>query len=117
MDIRIINRPIKMSVVSQMAEKQFGDMIKAVVDAQQNIMALGGDLHADDEQLLLEKGSNQKSLWGINLYPAKYATDDFIQFDSMINIRPSQNNRSRNVEDPSTQNHIRQIVSKLIIND
>jgi len=117
MDIRIINQPMSIKVVAQMAETQFGDMIKAAVDVQQEVMALGGDLHADEEQLLLEHGSQQRDLWGINLYPAKFATDEFIQFDSMINIRPSQNNRSRSVEDPTVQHRIREIVGKLVIND
>ncbi|MBI5135344.1 hypothetical protein HZA86_03890 [Candidatus Uhrbacteria bacterium] len=90
-----------------------GDLVKAVVDIEKGIMAIGGELHADEEALLLEHGSRQKDLWGINLYPDKTG-DDFIEFDSMINIRPSQNNRSRGVEDPEIQRKVIRVVDALV---
>jgi hypothetical protein len=71
-------------------------------------------MHADEEQMLLQNGSQQFDLWGINLYPDKFGAEDFIQFDSMINLRPSQNNLSRGVDDKKIQEIIRQIVNKLI---
>lgn len=77
-------------------------------------MAVGGDLHADEEQLLLEKGSRQQELWGINLYPRKFGTDDFIEFDSMINLRPSQNNMTRGVEDSKIRRRIIDVVLTLV---
>jgi hypothetical protein len=76
-------------------------------------MTIGGDLHADEEALLIENGSEQKNLWGINFYPRK-VTEERIEFDSMINIRPSQNNWSRNIEDPAIRKKIIEIVNKLI---
>lgn len=97
-----------------MAQKQFGNLIKATVDVKKRMMAIGGELHADEEQLLLEKGSVQVNLWGINLYPAKFNGAGFIEFDSMINIRPSQQNMSREVEDKQTRQLISEIVSELI---
>lgn len=76
-------------------------------------MAVGGELHADEEALLLEDGSRQENLWGINLYPNKTAKDR-IEFNSMINVRPSQGNRSRGVENPDIQEKIKTIVKKLV---
>ena len=96
-----------------MAETRFGDLVKAVVDVRRNIMALDADLHADEEALLLENGSAQADLWGINLYPG-LPTADWIEFDSMINIRPSQGNRSRGVDDPVIQARIIDVVDSLV---
>ena len=96
-----------------MAENQFGVMVKAVVDIEKKIMAAGGELHADEEAALLETGSKQMNLWGINIYPEQMG-EDRIEFDSMINIRPSQGNRSRSVEDKNLQKTIIDIVYQLI---
>lgn len=91
----------------------FGRLVKAVVDIEKEIIVVDAELHADQEELLLEMGSEQKNLWGINLYPDKY-NKDWIEFDSMINVRPSWGNRSRSVEDPLIQEKIITIVSKLV---
>lgn len=96
-----------------MAQAQFGGMVKATVDIEREIMAIGGELHSDEEALLLEDGSEQGQLWGINIYPEKPEADR-IEFDSMINVRPSQNNRSRNVENPEIKKRILLVVSKMI---
>lgn len=96
-----------------MAEGRFGDLVKAVVDIRRNIMAVDADLHSDEEALLLEHGSMQADLWGINLYP-DLPSADWIEFDSMINIRPSQGNRSRGVEDPGIQTLIVDVVNSLV---
>lgn len=80
-------------------------MVKAVVDVSRNIMAAGGELHSDEEALLIDDGSAQRDLWGINLYPGEMG-DGWIEFDSMINVRPSQGNRSRDVEDPQLRARI-----------
>ena len=96
-----------------MAEEGFGDMVKAVVDVNKNVMVIDAELHSDQEALLLERGSNQKDLWGINIYPF-LQRNEWVEFDSMINLRPSQNNRSRGVDDPALQKLIIEIVDKLI---
>ena len=90
-----------------------GPMIKAVVDIKKQIIGVDANMHADIEQLLLSQGSEQFDLWGINLYPNE-SDDDFIEFDSMINIRPRQNNRSRDVEDIDTREGIEKVVTKWI---
>ena len=92
---------------------QFIDFIKAVVDLELKVIALGGSLHADEEKKLLETGSLQHNLWGINIY-FDVELKDRIEFDSMINIRPSQNNRSRTIENPEIQKKIISLVNHLI---
>lgn len=88
-------------------------MVKAAVDVDREIMAIGGELHSDEEAMLLEDGSKQEHLWGINIYPEK-PEDDRIEFDSMINVRPSQDNRSRYVEDPVIRARVLKIVKRLV---
>lgn len=99
--------------LKKVAIERFGDLVKAVVDIEQGIMAIGGELHADEEAVLLEQGSIQNNLWGINLYP-DIMGENWIEFDSMINIRPSCNNRSRSVEDKDICARIIEIVNTLI---
>lgn len=114
--MRIIDsqNPIHLDELREMAAAMFGDMVKAVVDIGRDIMAVDAELHADEEALLIENGSKQNSLWGINLYP-ELEGNDFVEFDSMINLRPSQGNRSRGVEDPEIQNRISDIVNRLVL--
>jgi hypothetical protein len=90
-----------------------GGLVKGVVDVARGILALDADMHADLEQYLLEHGSLRENLWGINLYPG-LARTDWLEFDSMINIRPRQGNRSRTVEDPVLQQKIRELVDSRI---
>ncbi len=104
---------ISVSTLKEMAKKMFGNLVKAVVDVEKGIMAIDGELHADEQALLLEEGSKQQNIWGINIYPDKIG-DDFIEFDSVINIRPSQQNRSRGVNDEEIGKTILEIVAKLI---
>jgi hypothetical protein len=96
-----------------MAQARFGDMVKAVVDVTRGVMALGGELQSDEEAMLLEDGSRQADLGGVNLYPNE-SGPEWIEFDSMINVRPSQNNRSRDVQDEGTRAAIRQVVHALV---
>lgn len=112
--IIIIDRQIRKDKIKKLANEQFGNLVKAVVDIELKIMAIGGEMHADEEALLLEKGSKQENLWGINLYPNE-PKEKWIEFDSMINIRPRQNNRSRGVEDENIRKKITEIVNNLII--
>lgn len=98
----------------QLAGSTFGDLVKAVVDIDCGAMAVGGSMHADEEAVLIDLGCHQRDLWGINLYPGQFGGDDWIEFDSMINVRPGQGNRSRDVEDPETRRRIVEIVTKLV---
>lgn len=96
-----------------MADKGFGSLVKAVVDLEKGIMAVDAELHSDEEALLLENGSRQKDLWGINLYPG-ISGNGFIEFDSMINLRPSQGNMSRGVDNSEAREKIAKVVNKII---
>jgi len=113
MGILIISKKISLAKLKKISEERFGDMVKAVVDIEKSIIAIGGEMHADEEALLLEKGSKQDNLWGINLYPDKKG-DDFIEFDSMINIRPRLDNRTRGIDDPKRIEKITDIVNKIV---
>ncbi len=113
MTIQIVREPIAPEDLRVLAQAQFGDFVKAVVDIRLRAMAVGGELHADEEALLIEEGSRQADLWGINLYPDRMGTDR-IEFYAMINVRPSQGNRSRSVEDPVLQQQIVTVVTGLI---
>ena len=92
----------------------YGSLVKAVVDIQKQLLVVDAELHVDEEQYLLENGSHQTDLWGINLYPDKYSSDDFVEFDSMINIRPSQQNMSRDVKDKEIRESIVKIVRGIV---
>jgi hypothetical protein len=113
-EVRILNEPLSLGGLKKIAGERFGDMVKGVVDIENNIMAVGGEMHADEEACLLENGSLQENLWGINLYPDETG-ERFVEFDSMINIRPSQGNRSRDVLDPKIREKIIAIVKKFIV--
>ncbi len=113
--MQIVTKKISITELEKMSEKMFGNLVKAVVDIEKKLMAVDADMHADEEQLLLEEGSKQEHLWGINLYPEQHGTDEWIEFDSMINVRPAQENRSRGVESLDIQRKIRDIVNKLIL--
>ncbi|MEK6641481.1 MAG: DUF5674 family protein [Nitrospirota bacterium] len=113
MNITIIRESVTRHELNEMAKQQFGDMVKAVVDVQQGIMAIGGELHSDEEAMLLDQGSVQKNLWGINLYPERLVPE-WIEFDSMINVRPSGGNRSRYVESAEVRETVAAIVNRLV---
>ena len=111
-DIIIVTKTISKKELKQLAKRRFGDLVKAVIDIKRGIMAVGGELHADEEAELLKNGSQQSNLWGINLYPDE-SEEKWIKFDSVINIRPSQNNRSRDVENPEIREKIKDIIKNL----
>lgn len=90
-----------------------GPMVKGAVDVGRRLLAVDADLHADLERMLLENGSRQDDLWGINLW-FEDGGEDFVEFDSMINVRPRKGNRSRDVEDEVTRRKIVEVVEQWI---
>jgi len=112
--ISIVRDHVSIATLRDLAETGFGDLVKAVIDVRLGLMAIGGELHADEETLLLDEGSNQADLWGINLYPMEFQTSGWLEFDSMINVRPRQGNRTRSVEDPAIRERIVEIVGRLV---
>jgi hypothetical protein len=113
MEISLVDKSISRQLLLEMARERFGNMVKAVVDIDQRVMAIGGGLQADEESFLLERGSRQENLWGINIHPKK-DLPGMVEFDSLINIRPRQDNLSRYVEDPSVRDRIIGIVGALV---
>ena len=111
--MQILQHPISREELRALAENTFGDMIKCVADVREGLLALDAELHADLERLLLENGSAQEDLWGFNLYPDEEG-GDFIEYDSLINIRSWQGNPSRDVLNPDVREAIEKIVSKFI---
>ncbi len=111
-EIRIVKSKMPRQELLQIAAERYGDMVKAVVDVEQGIAAICGDLHADEEAILLEQGSRQANLWGINLFPQR-AGEDWIEFDSVINIRPSHGNRSRGVDSAELRERVVRVVDSL----
>jgi len=115
MVIKMVKTPITKSELAEIASEEFGDVVKVVVDVEQEIMAVGGELHADEEVILIEQElSKRENTWGINVYPKK-PEPEWIEFDSMINLKPAFGNRSRDVENLETQAKIRNIVKKLVV--
>jgi len=108
--VKIISETITLPELKELAGHIFGNMVKAVVDIKREVIAIDAELHSDLEALLLEDGSKQGNLWGINFYP-ELQGDEFIEFDSMINIRPSQGNSSRGVEDEIIRKKICEIIA------
>ena len=113
MEIVLVEKPITRQQLKEIGEPQFGSYVKAVVDVNRTIMAVGGDFHADEESFLLERGSSQMDLWGINLH-FDLQPPDMVEFDSVINIRPGQGNPSRSVEDSIIREKIVKIVKELV---
>jgi len=112
--MRVIREPITIDELKKIAEERFGDLVKGVIDVRQEIIAVGGELHADEEVFLTEHcESKREDVWGINLYP-DMTGEDFVEFDSMINLKPAFGNRSRGVESKDIQEKIRKIVTRLV---
>ncbi len=114
-EIHVIKEPIAISELKKIAKERFGDLVKAAVDIKQGIMAVGGGFHSDEQTFLIEKhGSKGEDTWGINLYSGK-SKNEMIEFDSVINLKPLQNNRSRGIEDEKIREEIKKIVDSLIL--
>jgi hypothetical protein len=111
--IELINSPVDLDTLHKICERGFGNMVKGVVDVEKRIVALGSEMHVDEEQYLLELGSQQKDLWGINIRPA-LTFPESVEFDSMINLRPRQGNHTRSIEDADTRKLIIEIIQELI---
>ncbi len=107
------SQPITLDDLRQMLGGRFSDMVKGVVDLRRAVLVVDADMHADEEAELLAEGSDQTDLWGINLYP-DLPEPEWLEFDSMINLRPSFGNRSRGVDDPATRDAIASLIRRLV---
>ena len=112
-DVVVIERRIEPAELKRLVERFFSDMVKLVVDIRRRVIAVGGELHADAELLLLEQGSRQVDLWGANYYPG-LGQDDCIEFTALINIRPSQENFGMEIMEDEIRQKVREIVFELV---
>jgi len=113
MEITLVDRPVSREQIKAAAWPYYEEVVKVVVDVEKEVMAIGGEMHADEEKFLLEHGSKQEDLWGINIF-TEIDGPEMIEFDSLINIRPRAGNRSRGVEDPAIRERIVQLVNSLV---
>ncbi len=111
--IVFVEEPLHSQELRRLVEMYFGDMVKYVVDIQEGTAAVGGEMHADAEEVLLAHGSAQVNLWGANYYPGR-PVEDCIEFNSFINIRPSIGNRSMEIEDAAIRVRVAEITHRLI---
>lgn len=112
--MKIIEEPITRNELKAIAANTFGDMVKAVADINKGLLCIDAELHSDMEKSLIEQGSLQENLWGFNIYP-DLEKDECIEFDSLINIRPWQNNRGRDIEDEGIRKKITDLTFSKII--
>lgn len=111
--MKLVEESISLEELKTMSSRLFGGLVKVVVDIKKEIMVVDAEMHADEEQYLLAHGSKQDDLWGCNIYP-DLKGDDFIEFDSMINLRPRLNNFSRNIENEEVRKKVTAIINKLV---
>lgn len=111
--MELVEDKISLEKLKEMSSHMFGNLVKAVVDVEKDVLVVDAELHADQETFLLDRGSEQNSLWGINIYPERKKKER-VEFDSMINLRPNWGNNSRGVEDKEIQKKIVEIVNSKI---
>jgi len=111
--MKIIEEPTSLHLLWDHRDVDFTELMKVVVDIERNILAIDAEMHADLEEILLENGSEQKNLWGANVYFGK-SGNDFIEYTSFINIRPNQDNRSMEILNKSVRNSVKDIILELL---
>ena len=109
----VVKKQLTIPELQAMAAETFGDMVKAVADISTGAVAFSNSMHSDAEKLLLEQGSAQENLWGFNIYPDN-PEESMLEFQSLINIRPRQNNRTLEIQDTAVQEKVKSIVKKII---
>ena len=111
-DVVLLTRRIDSAELRRLAER-FEEMVKYVVDVERRLIAIGGEMHSDAEQVLLEEGSRQADLWGANYYPGR-GRDGCIEYTSLINIRPAAGNRGMELQDPTLRQTVQEITFALV---
>ncbi|HNU96645.1 MAG TPA: DUF5674 family protein [Candidatus Portnoybacteria bacterium] len=112
--MKIVEDKITIDELKEMSKKMFGGLVKVVVDVEREIIVVGGELHSDEQGVLIESGSKYENTWGINIYPEMFGQDNWIEFDSMINLKPLLDCRTRGVENKQIQEKIIQIINKFV---
>ena len=114
--IKIIDGKISRPELRELAKEIFGDMVKGTVDIVSERMALGGEMHIDSNELLIKEGSNQRDVWGFNIYPDQ-KDEEFIEYNSLVNIKPVLGNRSADIQDPEIRGKVKSVIMKYILDD
>jgi len=112
-DIIVLHDPIAPDELSRLARETFEDMVKYVVDVERGVIAIGGQLQADAEHVLLETGCRPEDLWGAN-YLLGRGREDCIEYTSLINFRPARGNPGMEIQDPAIRERIRELTASLI---
>ena len=112
-DVVRLTQRIDPAELRRLVSAYFDDMVKYVVDLEQQLIAIGGEMHADAEQVLLDTGSHQANLWGANYYPGR-GREDCIEYTALINIRPATGNRGMELLDPALREKLRVITFALV---
>jgi hypothetical protein len=111
-DVVVLEQRIEAAVLRRLVER-FEDMVKYVVDVERRVIAIGGEMHSDAEQVLLESGSRQAEMWGANYYPGR-GREACIEFTALINIRPGAGNRGMELQDPVLRARVQEITFALV---
>lgn len=114
MNIKIITEPITRAEALEIGKEFYTEMVKGVVDLERGVIALGGEYHMDANEVLIGDGSKQEMVWGFNVYPSIF-DESWIEYTSLINIRPQVHNRGMEVESPEIREMMRDVITKLII--
>jgi hypothetical protein len=107
--IHLVHHRATPTMMSEMLQS-LGSYVKLAVDVRREVLAGGGELHADCEQVLLEDGSRQADIWGADWLPFSQE----VQFEALINIRPRQDNFSMTIQDPAIRERVETIVHRLL---
>jgi hypothetical protein len=113
MKILIVREPVDQETLDALAKEWHQVLVKGVADISRAVVALGGEWHIDANNRLIEDGSEQKNLWGFNLYP-KERGSEAIEYNSLINIRPMQGNRSMEIASEEIRKAVRRTVAMAI---
>lgn len=111
-DVVVLEQRIEPVVLRRLVER-FEDMVKYVVDVERGVIAIGGEMHSDAEQVLLDAGSRQSDLWGANYYPGR-GRADCIEFTALINIRPAAGNRGMELQDQTLRERVQSLTFALV---
>ncbi len=114
MEIIILTEKMSIEEVKKFAGNWYDSMIKGTVDIVKNKVALGGDYHIESCELLTQNGSTSENVWGFNIR-FEEGVDGILEFDSMVNIKPSLGNKSRSILDEDVASVAEKIIRSWII--
>lgn len=113
MKITIVEEKISITELEEIAKEFYTPMIKGVVDIETRSIAFGGEYHIDANQKLIERNSKQKDIWGFNVYLNR-PRDVWVEYTSLINIRPGQDNFDMEVSSTQIREKMLQIINSKI---